>query len=66
MLAKPRYFMGEDAVLRGSAHQVWCPGVDTHRTPFGGRNFEYYSEDASLAYLLAQLRPRKWRLWAYL
>ncbi len=53
MLAKRGYYMGEDAVLAHRAQQVWCPGVDTHRTPFGGRNFEYYSEDANLAYLLA-------------
>ncbi|WP_432630180.1 glycoside hydrolase family 3 C-terminal domain-containing protein [Brotaphodocola sp.] len=27
----------------------YAPGLDTHRTPFGGRNFEYFSEDGFLA-----------------
>lgn len=52
MLEKRGYYMGEDALLSGRPQQVWCPGNDTHRTPFGGRNFEYYSEDSVLAYEL--------------
>lgn len=42
--------MGEEAMYLGMA-QVWMPGVNLHRTPFGGRNFEYYSEDAVMSYL---------------
>ncbi len=42
--------MGEEALYLGMAY-VWMPGVNLHRTPFGGRNFEYYSEDANMSYL---------------
>ncbi|MDD3417296.1 MAG: glycoside hydrolase family 3 C-terminal domain-containing protein [Lachnospiraceae bacterium] len=42
--------MGEEALYLGMAY-VWMPGANLHRTPFGGRNFEYYSEDANLTYL---------------
>ena len=28
---------------------MFGPGADTHRSAFGGRNYEYYSEDSFLA-----------------
>ncbi len=42
--------MGEESMYLGFS-QVWMPGSNLHRTPFGGRNFEYYSEDATMNYL---------------
>lgn len=42
--------MGEEAMYIGMA-QAWMIGGNIHRTPFGGRNFEYYSEDSVMNYL---------------
>jgi beta-glucosidase len=39
------YFMGNDAIMTGMSG-LYAPAVNMHRTPFGGRNFEYYSEDS--------------------
>ncbi len=51
MFAKRGYFLGEDCLYAG-ATQLWSPGGNIHRTPFSGRNHEYYSEDSTLSYLL--------------
>ena len=40
-------FVGMESQIQGKAGW-WGPGVNTHRSPFGGRNFEYYSADPFL------------------
>ena len=41
-------FIGEDCLYGGYAG-LYGPACNIHRTPYSGRNFEYYSEDAFLS-----------------
>ena len=41
---KQGWFVGNDSLFTGT-NGWYGPGIDTHRSPFGGRNFEYYSSD---------------------
>ena len=44
--------MGKSIGREGAARGLtgwYAPGINTHRSPFGGRNFEYYSEDPLIA-----------------
>lgn len=42
-------FLGEDNLYSG-ATQMWSPAANLHRTPYSGRNYEYYSEDPVVNY----------------
>ena len=44
--------IGEDGLALGYSG-LYGPAMNTHRTPYGGRNFEYYSEDGFLAGMIA-------------
>lgn len=39
--------IGEDGLALG-LYGLYGPAMNTHRSPYGGRNFEYYSEDGFL------------------
>ncbi len=44
--------IGNDAIATNTSGW-YAPGINIHRTPFGARNYEYYSEDAVLTGLCA-------------
>lgn len=43
--------MSEDCFYTGMT-TLWGPGLNIHRHPYSGRNFEYFSEDSQLTYIL--------------
>lgn len=45
---------GEDGLWSGQV-EIWNGGFDLHRTPFGGRSYEYCSEDANLSYFVGEI-----------
>lgn len=45
--------VGEDGLYAGVAGW-YGPGINIHRTPFAGRNFEYYSEDSFLSGMMGR------------
>lgn len=48
LIYKVGNMIGNDC-LAAEVACLYGPGANTHRTPYGGRNFEYYSEDGFLA-----------------
>ena len=49
LLEERGYFFGEQAYWL-KRPVVYGPGANIHRTPYSGRNFEYYSEDGNMSY----------------
>ena len=44
----------------GTPYSGWyAPGANIHRTPFGGRNFEYFSEDGFISGMMAAYEIRE-------
>ncbi len=50
LMAERGKYMGEDA-LHCNGNQQWAPGSNSHRTPYSGRNHEYFSEDGIFGYI---------------
>ena len=48
-------FFAEESYWIGFRH-IYGPGGNIHRTPYSGRNFEYYSEDAIMSYICGQIQ----------
>lgn len=53
MLAQRGSFIAEESYWIGFRH-IYGPGANIHRTPYSGRNFEYYSEDSIMSYICGE------------
>ncbi|MBQ9188765.1 MAG: glycoside hydrolase family 3 protein [Clostridia bacterium] len=54
-LTKRGEFFGEESFWIGFRH-IYGPGGNLHRTPYSGRNFEYYSEDPIMSYICGEVQ----------
>lgn len=50
-------FVGEDGLATGT-NGWYAPAMNIHRTPFSGRNYEYYSEDGYLSGVMGSAAVR--------
>lgn len=57
MIERLGKLFGEDTIMIDVAG-VYGPGANIHRSPYSGRNFEYYSEDPHLSYVMAESEIR--------
>ena len=57
VLQKRGEFLAEESYWIGF-RQIYAPGGNIHRTPYSGRNFEYYSEDAIMSYLCGEIQTK--------
>jgi beta-glucosidase len=45
------YYLGIESAFCGM-NEIWYGGGNIHRTPFGGRNSQYFSEDGNFGYII--------------
>ena len=57
LIANRGKFLAEDGYW-SKQHGVYGFGANQHRTPFGGRSFEYWSEDATHQYLVGAIATK--------
>ncbi len=57
MLESRGTFIGEESYWIGF-RQIYGPGGNLHRTPYSGRNFEYYSEDPIMSYICGAVQTK--------
>ena len=60
LMAEKGRLLGEESMF-ATCPQIWSPGANYHRTPFCGRNFEYFSEDPIHSYLCLSVEVKAMR-----
>lgn len=57
VMSKFGSFYGEDCIY-ARGQMCWAPGMNLHRAPFGGRAFEYMSEDGLFTGIMAAAQAK--------